>query len=167
MISVRVEGDTRKLMKKLKHLSEIDRKSINKALGASVRASTRERFKQQKSPDGKKWKQSFRVSQQGGVTLTKTAALKNSIRSTADGSGFAVGTNLVYGRTHQFGEEGRTVTIKAKTSKGLVFKIGDRWIRKKKVTVTIRIPAREYLGINEDDIKEIKGTLEDALMEES
>lgn len=167
MISIRVEGDTRKLLKKAQHLSDIDRKSINKSLGETVRASTRERFKKEKNPDNKKWKKSLRASSQGGVTLTKTAALRNSIRSKADASGFAVGTNLIYGRTHQFGEDGRKITIKARTSKGLVFKIGDKWIRKKKVTVTVKIPAREFLGINEDDMKEIKSTLEDVLMEES
>ncbi|WP_261945375.1 phage virion morphogenesis protein [Paenibacillus melissococcoides] len=98
--------------------------------------------------------------------MTDSARLKNSIKSTADGSGFAVGTNVIYARTHQFGEKGRSVTIRAKTRRGLIFKIDGRWIRKRQVKVNIKIPARPYLGISEEDMLEIKGTLEDALAEE-
>lgn len=162
MYSIRIEGDTRRLIKKMKSLSEIDAKGINKVLAQSVRTSTRERFKEERSPEGKKWEKSIRASQEGGLTLTKSADMKNSIRSSTDSSGFAVGTNKAYAKTHQFGEEGRT--IKAKNSRGLIFKVGDKWIRKKQITVTI--PARPFLGLSQDDMLEIKSTLEDVFEEE-
>lgn len=165
MYSIRLEGDVRKLIKRLKNLEGADIKGTGRALAESLRTSTRERFKTEKSPEGKPWKKSIRASQEGGTTLTDSAALKNSIKSSADNSGFAVGTNKIYARTHQFGEKGRKITIKAKTSKGLVFKIGDSWIRKKQVSVNIKIPARPFLGISEDDMEEIKHTLEDVLSE--
>lgn len=164
--SIRVEGDTRRLLKRIKNLSDIDKKGINKALGQGVRTSTLQRFKEQKTPDEKKWKKSFRASREGGVTLTKSAALKNSIRVSAGMDGFAVGTNKIYARTHQYGEKSRKIVIRAKTSKGLVFRIGDQWIRKKQVTVNVSIPARPFLGINEEDLKEIRDTLNEAFMEE-
>lgn len=88
------------------------------------------------------------------------------IRAKSDASGFTVGTNTIYASTHQLGEKGRKITIRAKNSKGLVFKIGDRWIRKRQVTVRVKIPARPFLGLSDDDLQEIKGTLEDALGEE-
>ncbi|MEF2968354.1 phage virion morphogenesis protein [Paenibacillus sp. M1] len=165
MYSIRLEGDVRRLMRRLKQLQEVDIRSVNLALAESLRESTRERFKEQKDPEGKVWKQSIRASKEGGTTLTQSAGLKNSIKSKASMDGFAVGTNKIYARTHQFGEKGREVTIRAKTSKGLVFRIGDRWVRKRQVKVNIKIPARPFLGINEADMLEIKGALEDLLEE--
>ncbi len=164
-VSIRLQGDVQRLMKRLRQLENTDIKGVALVLAESLRTSTRERFRTQKGPDDKAWKPSIRASQQGGQTLTDSARLKNSIKSEANGSGFAVGTNLIYARTHQFGEKGRNITIRAKTSKGLVFKIGDRWIRKKAVRVNIKIPARPFLGISEDDMLEIKSTLEQALEE--
>lgn len=146
----------------MKGLSDINKRGINLALAESVRTSTRERFKEEKSPEGKRWEKSIRASQEGGVTLTKSAGMKNSIKSTSDNSGFAVGTNKIYAKTHQFGEKGRK--IKAKTSKGLVFNVGNEWIRKKQVT--IKIPARPFLGLSEEDLLEIKSTLESVFEEE-
>ncbi|MBV1817642.1 phage virion morphogenesis protein [Bacteroidales bacterium MSK.15.36] len=162
MYNIRIEGDTRRLIRRMKGLSDIDKRGINQALSESVRTSTKERFKEEKSPEGKRWEKSIRASQESGLTLTKSAGMKNSIKSTADNSGFAVGTNKIYARTHQFGEKGRK--IKAKTPKGLIFKVGDGWARKKKVT--IKIPARPFLGLSEEDLLEIKRTLEDVFEEE-
>lgn len=163
--SIRLEGDIRILMLKLRHLSELDKKGIAAAMKEAARTSTLDRFREEKDPEGKPWKTSIRAASEGGKTLSKTARLKNSIRAKSDASGFAVGTNTIYAATHQLGEKGRKITIRAKTSKGLVFKIGDRWIRKKQVTVNIKIPARPFLGFSDEDLAEIKGTLEDALEE--
>lgn len=165
MYSIRLEGDVRRLMKKLRGLEDVDLKGASLTLAEGLRTSTRERFKEQKSPEGKPWTKSIRANREGGTTLTDSAGLKNSIKSTADGTGFAVGTNKIYARTHQFGEKGRKITIRAKTSKGLIFQIDGKWIRKKQVTVKIKIPARPFLGISEEDMQEIKGTLEDIIAE--
>lgn len=164
-VSIRVQGDVKRLMRRLQKLEETDIAAVGLVLAESLRSSTRERFRTQKDPDDKPWKQSVRASEEGGQTLTDSARLKNSIKSEANASGFAVGTNLVYARTHQLGEKGRSVTIRAKTSKGLVFRIGGRWIRKKSVRVNIKIPARPFLGVSEDDMLEIKSMLEQALEE--
>jgi phage virion morphogenesis protein len=166
MYSIRVEGDTRALMSRLRQIADIDKKGINASIAESIRESTLERFKTGKDPEGKKWKQSIRVENDGGVTLVKSAALRNSIKTKADASGFAVGTNKVYAATHQLGAKNRRITIKAKTSKGLIFRYADKWVRKKQVTVTVNIPARPFLGINDEDIKEIKGTIKDYFQED-
>ncbi len=159
MPSIRLEGDTRQLLRKLQKLKNIDKKGINKAIGEGLRSSTVERFSTQKAPDGKKWRNSIRASEDGGVTLTKTARLKNSIKSYGDGAGAVVGTNTIYAGTHQFGARR---TIRAESPKGLRFKVsGGKWVTKKKVKVNI--PARPFLGISKEDQEEIRDTIEKAL----
>lgn len=120
MYSIRLEGDTTRLLKKMRELSEIDKKGINSSSGQAIRGSTLERFKQSHDPGGKLWKTSIRAASEGGKTLVNTATLRNSIRIKSDESGFAVGTNLKYAATHQFGDPGRT--IRANKSKILRFK---------------------------------------------
>ena len=136
--------------------------NINAAIGEGVRESTLERFKTSKGPDDKTWKTSIRAATEGGRTLVQTAQLRNSIRSKSDASGFAVGTNAKHAATHQFGEQGRT--IRARRAKTLRFQVGGRWVSKKKVK--INIPARPYLGLSDDDMQEIKGTVEDFIARE-
>lgn len=157
MYSIRLEGDTRRMLKKIKSFAELDKKAINKNLAEVVRNSTLERFKRGKGPDGKAWQQSIRANEKGGKTLVQTAQLRNSIRSKSDASGFAVGTNVKHAATHQFGEKGRV--IRAKRAKALRFQMDGEWYSKKKVKITI--PARPYLGLDDDDMKEIKATVED------
>lgn len=162
MSSVKLEGDIRKLQKRFGKLSALDIKAKNRVLAETIRSSTLERFNAEKSPDEKKWQKSIRAAAEGGKTLQDSRDLRGSIRSKITGSGFAVGTNKVNGPTHQYGEKGRT--IRAKTSKGLRFRVGGVWINKK--SVTIRIPARPFMGISEEDLKEIKSTMEQMLMED-
>lgn len=156
MFSIRLEGDTRAMLRKIKSFSEVDKGAINAALGQSVRESTLDRFKQSRAPDGRRWRMSIRAAMEGGKTLIKSGQLRNSIRVKSDSSGFAVGTNAVHGATHQFGANR---TIRARRAKALRFKIGGQWISKKQVKVSI--PARPFLGLSDTDMKEIKGTVED------
>lgn len=157
MYDIRLDGDTRAMLRKIRGLSELDRRGINAALAEGVRESTLERFRQGKGPDGRRWRASIRVVQGGGQTLVDTAQLRNSIHTRSDASGFAVGTNVKYAATHQFGEPGRT--IRARRKKCLRFQVGGRWISKKKVRVTI--PARPFLGLSEEDMQEMRATVED------
>ena len=155
--SIRLDGDVSALLRKMKFYSEIDRKGLNAALAGTARESTLERFRQSREPSGKKWKTSIRAAATGGTTLIASSQLRNSIKSYSDEKGFAVGTNVKHGSTHQFGAKDRT--IRAKTSKGLRFQVGGRWVTKKQVKVTI--PARPFLGLSEGDMQEIKATVED------
>lgn len=162
--SIRLEGDTRAMLKKIRRFADIDKKKINSALRQVVRSSTLKRFKESRAPDGEKWEVSKRAAAETkGKTLIRTADLRNSIRSKSDVSGFAVGTDLKYAATHQFGEKGRT--IRAKNKKALRFQVGGKWLMRK--SVTISIPARPYLGLSDDDMQEIKGTIEDFIGKDS
>ena len=108
------------------------------------------------------WKTSIRAAQEGGKTLIQSAQLRNSIHDKSDASGFAVGTNVKYAATHQFGEPGRT--IRARKKKALRFQVGGKWVTKKQVRITI--PARPFLGLSEDDMQEMKATVEEFIQKE-
>ena len=162
MYSIRIEGDTRAMLRKIRSFSEIDKKSINAALAEGVRESTLERFKQSKDPNGKKWKTSIRASSENGKTLIQSSQLRNSINSVSDATGFAVGTNAKHAATHQFGEPGRT--IRARKKKALRFMVDGKWVSKKQVR--IRIHARPFLGLSDEDMREIKATVEDFIAQE-
>lgn len=162
MYSIRIEGDTRAMLRKIRSFSEVDKKSINAALAEGVRESTLERFKQSKDPNGKKWKTSIRASSENGKTLIQSSQLRNSIKSVSDATGFAVGTNAKHAATHQFGEPGRT--IRARKKKALRFMVDGKWVSKKQVR--IRIPARPFLGLSDEDMREIKATVEDFIAQE-
>lgn len=125
-------------------------------IGASLLASTQQRFEDGKSPAGAAWKPSIRASRDGGATLVDRGHLRDSMTHRASDNEVEVGTNVLYAAVHQFG-----ATINAKTSQGLRFKIGDRFITKQSVT----IPARPFLGISEDDAAEIQEILADHLRE--
>lgn len=159
-IHVRLDGDKRRLLKHLQALGDVDLKGVNKSLAEGLRTSTMERFRKEKDPEGKDWKTSVRAQEEGGKTLTQTARLKTSIRSTASAKGFAVGTNDIRAATHQFGDER---TIRARRGPVLRFQVDGKWYSKKEVHV--KIPARPFLGVSEDDEKEIQRTLEKALEE--
>ena len=162
MFDIRLQGDTRAMLRRIRHFSEIDRRSIHAALAEVVRDSTLERFRQGKDPEGRRWKTSIRAANEGGRTLIKSAQLRNSIHARSDASGFAVGTNVKHAATHQFGEPGRT--IRARRKKALRFRINEHWVSKKQVR--IQIPARPFLGLSDEDMQEIKGTVEDFIARE-
>ena len=147
-------------MKRLGRIASVDKAGINNTIAEGLRTSTIERFQAEKSPEEKKWKQSIRAREEGGKTLTKSTALRSSIRSEASADGLAIGTNDIRAATHQFGD---TRIIKAKRKKALRFRINGRWVSKKEVKVTI--PARPFLGVSEEDEEEIKKLLGKALEE--
>lgn len=149
-MSIRIEGDMQALKDALKNLEADQLKTVAKQIGFSLKDSTRERFSDQEDPEGTPWTKSIRARAEGGVTLTDTGALRNSIRFRTKGDGVAIGTDLAYANAHQYGYDG---IIKAKSSRGLRFKIGNRWINKRQVK--IRIPARPFMGIGKDDLQEI------------
>jgi phage virion morphogenesis protein len=172
-VSVRLEGDTEELLAKLKKMEGIDKAGIMNAIAEGLRTSTMERFENEESPDGTKWKPSIRASGdltgwdrekktviRGGKTLTLTGALKTSIHAQADATGATVGTDLIYAATHQFGDER---TIRAKNSKYLRFQIGGKWVSVP--SVRVKIPARPFLGISQEDEDEIRAILEEVLGE--
>ena len=145
-ISVRLDGETDALLKRILSLKNIDKAGVMNAIAEGLRTSTVERFNSQESPDGTKWKPSIRAASTDGKTLIQSSGLRTSIRSTANSSSAAVGTNLIYAATHQFGDQR---TIRAKNGKYLRFQIGNKWVSVP--SVRVNIPARPFLGVSKED----------------
>ena len=115
-------------------------------------ASTRMRFRLEVGPDGQRWKASIRSLAMGGKTLTKDGHLSGSVTSNA-GKDFAEwGVNRIYAAIHQFGG-----IIRAKTAAALKFMIPGAGFR---VVKAVRMPARPYLGVNDDDRSDILDVFE-------
>lgn len=111
-------------------------KGLNAALGQEALEQIDAGFAEVRDPYGRPWKKSARAARQSGQTLTNTTRLRRSfsrrgVRATA--GGFTVGTSVIYAETHQSGR-----VIKAKRKATLKFKVGERWISKKEVTIPQR-----------------------------
>jgi len=127
------------------------RQELMEQIGEQLVSSTQQRFEDGQGPDGEDWEPSIRAKEDGGQTLVDTARLKNSIGYEASPNLVAVGTNVEYASTHQFGAE-----IRAKNAPHLRFQVGGRWARKKSVT----IPARPFIGISAQDIEDTRQTVQ-------
>ena len=129
-----------------------DQTPAMRAIGAQLRQHVDERFEDERGPGGVPWPKSWRAREQAGQTLTDTARLRQSITFNAGPAMVEIGTNVRYAAVHQFG-----ATIRAKTAKGLVFRVGRQrggkagFRRMQQVT----IPARPFLGLDAQDIAEM------------
>ena len=110
-IQVQIQGEMDALLQKMAALSHFRKYAVMKNVAELLRSSTMDRFRSTQAPDGTKWTPSARAERTGGLTLTDTSILKNSIHSIASATGAAVGTNTIYAATHQFGAEDRTIRV--------------------------------------------------------
>lgn len=157
-IRVSMEGEFEAYKDRLQRLGSVDREDLMAAIAEALRTSTDERFDTETAPDGSAWKRSIRASG-GGKTLTDSSRLRTSIHARSSAKGAEIGTNTIYAATHQFGDPGRT--IRAKNKRMLSFQIGGKWYHKKQVT--IKIPARPFLGLSDSDREEVLELMEEAL----
>lgn len=122
------------------------RRNLLNAVGETLVSGTLERFEKEEDPEGRKWEPSGRAWEQGlnsrrgrmGKTLQNTGRLRSSIDYAATRDSVLVGSNVEYARIHQEG---------GKAGRGC------------KVT----IPARPYLGISEEDRKEVEAVMAEHL----
>lgn len=125
------------------------------AIGGLIKSSTQLRFNEGRSPSGSPWAAVLR----GGKPLLNTGVhLRNAVNYQVDANSVTVGVPFWWARTHQ---EGRT--INARNAPYLRFRIGNRWARKKSVT----IPARPFLGISSSDERGILSILRKEITGES
>lgn len=115
------------------------------AIGTGVVGSTHRRFVSQTAPGGQKWaplNPDYKATKKNRRILTESGRLRDSINARPSRDEVRVGTNVVYAGVHQFG-----ATIKPKSASHLVFRLASGVVLAKSVT----IPARPFLGIDEDD----------------
>ena len=116
---------------------------VMREIGGYVETVTVLRFDTETGPGGRKWPQSLRARLTGGQTLTDSARLRQSITHRAGPDHAEIGTNVVYAAIHQFGG-----TIRAKSARALVFTLPDGSVVQLQ---SVTIPARPFMGIDEDN----------------
>lgn len=148
-------------------------------LGRVLKTSVQMRFRKQVGPDGMAWKKSWRAEHEGGQTLSMTRRLRNSITYEASETGVTVGTNVAYAAAHQFGATIRAkagpflaipVTPQARaagsprnfeglhvqqSAKGQFLLADEKGVVHYLLRAQVVLPARPFLGVNEEDEKEI------------
>lgn len=133
-----------------------------KNIGEALVRSTRQRFADQKDPEGQPWtplNPEYAKAKGGGKILQKLGmrgGLLGSIVWQVEGSQVQIGTNKIQAAVHQFG-----AVILPRNASALVFRIGGKLVFAAKVT----IPARPYLGVSADDRTEIAEIIEDHVNE--
>jgi phage virion morphogenesis protein len=141
------------------------------AIGEAMVAKTQMRFHEQHGPDGAAWPPSKAAIKEGRPTLIKTARLLQSMAHNLLDNGVEWGTNVIYAAVHQFGAtfdvHARNQTIyrhiDARTGE-----LGTRFVKKRQSNFasehaspahSVTIPARPFLGIDDDDIAEAESIL--------
>ena len=114
-----------------------------KEIANHLQTATQLRFEREQGPGGTPWRPSRRAIEDGGQTLTLSGDLRSSI-GTASGKDYAAAGPersfgaAVYAAIHQFGGEIRPRAKRALSFGGGVFAL-------------VRMPARPYLGIDDQD----------------
>lgn len=176
MIETRVQGID-PLAKALLRMHALGQRPgpIWHAIGQYGESSTRLRFARQVGPDGQRWKPSKRALKTGGQTLRLKGHLLASISYRASNRGAEWGSNRVYAGIHQFGgtinKLAFSSTLRLRTRRGgallrqkdhanlAVFaRKSHKQAVERRYTVgahAITMPARPFLGVNDEDGREI------------
>lgn len=156
-MGVRLSGDWRRLGEALRRLARGLPEEVPKAVAEGITSRTIRRFSEQRAPDGTPWpplsaatllaeargrgrRAQERLARR--KALIRTGRLRNSIGWKVVGTRIYVGTNVVYAPIHQFGGQAG---------------------RGRKV----RIPARPFLGLTEEDTQEAEALLREWLRRET
>lgn len=124
-----------------------------------------ERFEKEQAPDGTKWqplsparvKQRLKKHKKGDFKILKDEGYLRRIHYEAGKDYMQIGTNVKYAKVHQYGakitykHEGEYKHDNPKKSK----KKGDSYYYE----CEVEIPARPFLGVNEYELRHIKGML--------
>lgn len=154
MISVEVQSEeTERLFAELSRRMS-DTGPVLDAIGQILVSSTQLRFVDEESPDHVPWQPLSSVTlarrrkKGGGAKILRdTGRLASSITYVAGDGSVSVGTNVDYANVHQYGQR---KGASGRTKRNSPIPWGD-------------IPARPFLGINDDDLKSIDELLESYL----
>ncbi len=157
MVQLTVQGDDIVIRAFARIQDKSMRGDLMDEIGAYGVSSTQQRFIDGQGPGGINWKKSFRARQQNGQTLRADNHLFNSLTHDFNDSSVSWGTNIPYAGIHQHGG-----TIRPKAAKKLAFKLANgRFV----MTDKVEMPARPFLGIDDDDGDEIKNIAVDWMKE--
>ncbi|MQT14396.1 phage virion morphogenesis protein [Segnochrobactrum spirostomi] len=137
-----------------------DTTPVTRAIGVGLVEVVHTHFETESDPQGKAWaplEATYAANKRGAGILREAGmrgGLMGSITSRASASGVEVGSNKVYAGVHQ---EGATIT--PVNGPFLVFRLGDRVVHARSVT----IPARPFIGVGPHEERVILETILDAL----
>ncbi|WP_299733996.1 phage virion morphogenesis protein [uncultured Endozoicomonas sp.] len=124
----------------IEKLSDLNKRELLEGLGAELESQTRRRLSSEKTdPDGKAWEpltdkwKARKAEKSSGGLLDYQGHLIDSIAYQVQGNQVEVGSGLIYAAIHQHGGE----------------------------PVGSAIPAREYLGISDDNADDLNAIVED------
>jgi phage virion morphogenesis protein len=198
MAGVRIEVDDERVLTALKGVRDagLDLRPILQDVALALVTSTQQRFEAETSPSGTRWPRHAK-STLAGMPAARRAdpkllrdrnRLYSSISFEINGNTVLVGTNVKYGRIHQFGgtvkipERQQTATFRqakvGAATKADGTRVGSRWRfakarskAKSNVTRTfivpehtVTVPARPYLGFDARDRETILAIVEDHLL---
>ena len=128
-------------------------------IGETLLNSTRERFKDEESPDGATWEPLSAITKKikkknQDKVLTQDGHLAGQLTYRANPNYVEIGSTRIYASVHQFG-----ATIKPKNGAALVFGPEGGKIYARSVT----IPARPFLGLSNQDREDILHEVRDHL----
>jgi phage virion morphogenesis protein len=131
---------------------------LHEGIAVLIENSTRRRIAEDKrSPDGAAWpawSPAYAATRGSGHSLLQGQGdLLDSIQSVATAASAEVGSNLVYAAIHQFGGTTKPHEIRPKRKKALAF--GGGFFARVQHPGS-EIPARPYLGLDEDDRRDIE-----------
>lgn len=127
-----------KRLNALAAFGEAGRKTLLAAVGEEVITQTLQHFQEERGPDGAPWKKSKRAAAEGGLTLTDSAQLRDSINRNLGADFVEVGTNKIYGPIHQLGGD---------AGRGHV----------------VHLDARPYLPENVEEVKSLDTLVDDLI----
>lgn len=150
----------RRLRGRLTHM-----RPVMDEIGQRMVTSTLHRFEVEAGPGGKPWQRSGRARREGGQTLTRTGRLRGSLTHSADDDSVEWGTNVEYAAIHQFGGRTPARVIRPRYARALRFRgPGGRIVFARSVRHPgSLIPARPFLGLDDDDRRAVVATISRAL----
>lgn len=156
MTGVRITVSSAELDELLGQIARVgsDPARVLRPIGRALIRNTQDRARRGVTPSGDEFEPHnalYWASKRNATALRESGRLMKSLSSQVSGAQLRVGTNTKYAAVHQFG-----ATIKAKNAPFLVFKLGNRWVKTKEV----EIPARPFLGISAEDLRDIRETIE-------
>lgn len=150
--------DDRQFADGLRQLAALGRqpRPLLRAIGVGLVAGTMERFDRHVDPQGRGWtalNPRYQAIKRGPGILQERATqggLMGSITFRDADRSVIVGTNKTYGAIHQFG--GR---VTARNARALRFRMAGGWV----MVRSVRIPARPYLGLSDEDRQMVVDTI--------
>lgn len=129
---------------KISAMADFNKGAFLDELGALVVSQTQRRIRSEKTaPDGSAWQ----ANAAGSSILFASGTLDDSIHHVVGGSSVEVGSGMIYAAIHQYGG-----TIVPKSASKLAFSVAGNFV----LTDKVEMPARPYVGISDENAKEIE-----------